>query len=123
MKHLILAASLAAIVAGCASTPVLNHTPKEIEKADLEKYWVLKESKFTTRSNFTRLPKQGAVVQVRYLIDSNGQTHEAEVVKAEPIDDWNKSALKAVSKMEYVNAPANDSLTPVYVLTEFTFKM
>ncbi len=123
MRNLVLAASLALALVGCASTPVLNYSPKEIEGSELEQYWVLKQSQFSTGSRYKRLPKQGAVVEVRYLIDSTGKTHEAQVVKAEPDDDWNRTALKVVDIMEYDNAPGNESLTPVYVITTFTFKI
>ncbi|WP_028109007.1 energy transducer TonB family protein [Ferrimonas futtsuensis] len=123
MKKFVLAASLALALAGCASTPVLNGSPIEVTQEHVENYWVLKQSQFSTKSRYKKLPKQGAVVEVRYLIDSNGKTHEAEVIKAEPVDDWNRTALKAVDVMEYDNAPGNESLTPVYVVTSFTFKI
>ncbi|BDY04632.1 TonB family protein [Ferrimonas sp. YFM] len=123
MKNLVLAASLALALVGCASTPVLNGSPIEVTQGDTKNYWVLKQSQFTTSTPHKRIPSQGAVVEVRYLIDSNGQTHEAEVIKAEPIKGWNRSALNAVKKMEYVAVPGNPDKTPVYTVTEFTFKV
>jgi len=108
---------------GCSSTPEFlnNQTPIYIEQTELDKYWIHKTESFSFSSSSYVPPSTDGFVLVKYLIDSNGNTYNSEIIKSDSTGAWNKIALKAVKKIHYVNAETNPKKTPVYVVTEFTF--
>lgn len=124
MKYL-LSALLVALMVGCSSIPerLILSQPLKVEQERLQEYWVQKNERFSfkTPSNISPSAIKPGAVTIEYLIDSNGNIFEAKVVASSPPGLWDKTALKAVKKIEYAPAESNEARTPVYVNTVFNF--
>jgi TonB family protein len=116
--------AIAAIfLTGCAATPepVLNGTPVEISQDELDEYWVARQS-----GVFVRTPTTGAgcgVVDIRFLIDSNGEVHDVEVLDAQPKYTFDDAAVAMQEAFSYAPSDRNPGRTPVRVTRFVTFDM
>lgn len=126
MLKLILAGAVFSLLSACVSPPeiVLNKNPKQIDVGELDQYWVQENEYFRMNIGPKRMPPKGAegFVEIKYLIDSNGNLFNPEIVKAEPEGFWDFSGMKALSKMKYNKADANPLAVPVYVTTRIEFR-
>ncbi|GGW97372.1 energy transducer TonB [Alteromonas halophila] len=119
MKLRILVATLVALTASACSSlsPTLTRAPITVENDELDKYW--KSSGFSF--NIASLPGPAGSVKLRYLIDSNGDVHDVEVIDFQPNEDWVVAGKRALGNIEYKPSEQNTTKQPVIVETEFTF--
>lgn len=108
---------------GCATTsePVLNGTPVDITQDELADYWVPRQSGVNVSA-----PSNSAgcgVVDIRFLIDSNGEVHDVEVLDAQPRDTFDRAAIDMAEAFSYVASENNPRRTPVRVSRFVTFDM
>ena len=113
------------LLLGCSSTSdmYLSQTPVEVTDENISDYWVQTYERF--RFN---LPIQRAIgknedgyVKLRFLIDSNGNTFNPEVVESTPEGMWDYAGVKALSKQNFVPAETNRSKVPVYLTQTIYF--
>lgn len=103
-----------AVVAGCSTTPVLNDAPVEVASAEVPRYWQPVQGSFTFRAPPGRKhPDQPVRVVIGYLIDSEGQVHNAEVLESEPKGVFDRAALRSVRQLEFEPSPSNDNHQPI----------
>lgn len=122
---LLLALFLSTILASCATTTkqYLAIEPIAIKGDKLSEYWVSKKEEFTFQMLTKKTPKEmvNGYVKVRFLIDSNGNVFDPEIVESSPEGVWDHSGIKASTKLKYQPAKSNVNRTPVYVTKEITF--
>ena len=113
------------LLLGCSSTSdmYLSQTPVEVTDENISDYWVQTNERF--RFN---LPIQRAIgknedgyVKLRFLIDSNGNTFNPEVVESTPEGMWDYAGVKALSKQNFVPAETNRSKVQVYLTQTIYF--
>jgi TonB family protein len=108
---------------GCATRgePVLNSAPINVANDELADYWVPRETKVSifTPSNGTSC----GVVDFRFLIDSNGDVHEVEVIDALPKGTFNRAAIDMAEAYKFVPSESNSQRIPVRVTRYVTFDM
>ena len=125
LKIVLLGAAL--MLGGCASpspTVKLNQPPREVSEEDLCLYWV-QEGEMTQFNLPLNRPMKAPVegfVDIRYLIDSNGNLFSPEILAAEPAGMLELAALTALSKMRYRVAEQNPEAIPVQVVQRFRLK-
>ncbi|WP_414828807.1 energy transducer TonB [Alteromonas sp. H39] len=120
MRKLVLTVLVLGLV-GCMSVPNLASQPKEIAEDELSNYWEMVSDSFSFNSAISYKGRPDGYVKIRYLIDSDGEVHDPDVVESEPEGVWDAAGLKAVKKMEFVPASDNADRMPVYVSTVFKF--
>jgi len=110
---------------GCVSTPkqYLTQTPIAIKAEQLSQYWQVSQqsSHFNINANLKMTSTKGEV-QIRYLIDSNGNVFEPTIVKSTPVGVFDKAGLKAFAKMHFVKANENPKAIPVYYTMTINFE-
>jgi hypothetical protein len=125
MKHIILA-TLIALMLGCSSTPELYllDEPIEVTNQTVNDHWIQKNEKFSFRIPINRTPKknESGYVIVRYLIDSNGNTFNPEIIESVPEGLWDFAGVKAITKQDFVPSKTNTSNTPVYYSQKILFE-
>ncbi len=111
------------LLTGCTATPqiYLSQEPVAIENSELRQYWVEEHGTFTMSFPGANQPKPG-MVKISYVIDSNGNIFNPEIVESTPAGMWDRGALAALKNMRYRPAEQNPSKIPVRVTTEFEFK-
>ncbi|WP_111909956.1 energy transducer TonB [Aeromonas media] len=127
LKIVLLGAAL--MLGGCASpspspTVKLNQPPREVSAEELCLYWV-QEGEVTQFNLRLKRPMKAPVegfVDIRYLIDSNGNLFSPEILAAEPAGMLELAALTALSKMRYRVAEQNPEAIPVQVVQRFRLK-
>ena len=125
LKIVLLGATL--MLGGCASpspTVKLNQPPREVSEETLCLYWV-QEGEVTQFNLPLNRPMKAPVegfVDIRYLIDSNGNLFSPEILAAEPAGVLELAALTALSKMRYRVAEQNPEAIPVQVVQRFRLK-
>ena len=125
LKIVLLGAAL--MLGGCASpspTVKLNQPPREVSEEALCLYWV-QEGEVTQFNLRLKRPMKAPVegfVDIRYLIDSNGNLFSPEILAAEPAGVLELAALTALSKMRYRVAEQNPEAIPVQVVQRFRLK-
>ena len=125
LKIVLLGAAL--MLGGCASpspTVKLNQPPREVSEEELCLYWV-QEGEVTQFNLPLNRPMKAPVegfVDIRYLIDSNGNLFSPEILAAEPAGMLDLAALTALSKMRYRVAEQNPEAIPVQVVQRFRLK-
>ena len=125
LKIVLLGAAL--MLGGCASpspTVKLNQPPREVSEEALCLYWV-QEGEVTQFNLRLKRPMKAPVegfVDIRYLIDSNGNLFSPEILAAEPAGMLDLAALTALSKMRYRVAEQNPEAIPVQVVQRFRLK-
>ena len=125
LKIVLLGAAL--MLGGCASpspTVKLNQPPREVSEEALCLYWV-QEGEVTQFNLRLKRPMKAPVegfVDIRYLIDSNGNLFSPEILAAEPAGMLELAALTALSKMRYRVAEQNPEAIPVQVVQRFRLK-
>lgn len=109
------------IVAGlyaCASTPEAYFASdiRIISSEQLGEYWIAEKEtvKFRAPSNFKPSSGCGYVV-LQYLIDSNGSVFNPEIIESEPVGFYDRTALTALSLLQYAPAETNTDRIPVKV--------
>ena len=114
------------VLLGCSSTSdmYLNQTPVEVTNETISDYWVQTNNKFRFK-----LPIQRAIgknedghATLRFLIDSNGNTFNPEIIESAPEGMWDYAGVKALSKQNFVPAETNSSNAPVYFTQTIYFK-
>jgi len=113
------------VIFGCVSTPkqYLTQAPIEIKAEQLNQYWQVSQqsSHFNINANFKTTSEKGEI-QIRYLIDSNGNVFEPTIVKSTPVGVFDKAGLKAFAKMHFVKAKNNPNAVPVYYTMTINFE-
>lgn len=116
----------ALLMFGCSTTPELYLAQDAVEVNDdtVAQYWQLKNTEYSFSVATLRPHKQNkdGHVSVRYLIDSNGNTFESEIIESYPKGMWDTFAIKAVENQLFVASAGNDSRTPVYYTQKLMFK-
>lgn len=114
------------LVLGCTSTPevALNQKPVEVTNDNVGKYWVLKNKKFSVNLPLRRAPKklEEGHVTLRFLIDSNGNTFDPEIIESVPEGLWDNAGVEAMSKQDFIPAESNTQNIPVYFTQTIFFK-
>ncbi|WP_394193364.1 energy transducer TonB [Pseudoalteromonas atlantica] len=114
------------LVLGCTSTPevVLNQEPVEVTNDNVRQYWVLKNKSFSFNLPLKRAPKklEEGHVTLRFLIDSNGNTFDPEIIESVPAGIWDYAGVKAMSKQDFIPAKSNTLGVPVYFTQTIFFK-
>lgn len=123
MKSIFIVFFILIIVAGCQSTPEshFSQRPISVDISELNNYWVQENKSFSFDSSEFSHPGESGLVIVKYLINSDGQTSDIEIVESKPAGGWDKYAVRAVETISYSPAKENSSRTPVYVTSEFQF--
>lgn len=111
---------------GCTSTTekVLLQNPVEVTKDNIEEYWVHKNKSFSFHLPLRRAPKKNEEghVTLRYLIDSNGNTFDPEILESVPDGVWDYAGVKALAKQDFVPAKSNALKVPVYYTQTILFR-
>ena len=119
--HLLFICACVVLLSACKASPQLTSQAIEVEASELNQYWIASDEPFSVGE----MPKARHItsgeVWVRYLIDSNGQTFNSEVVYSTPEGMWDNVARSAVGKIKYKPAPSNTKKQAVIVITEFNF--
>ncbi|MBE1301345.1 MAG: TonB family protein [Alteromonadaceae bacterium] len=117
---------LTLLIYGCNATPevYLAKDAVEVNEDTVGQYWKHKNTEYSFTINNISPDKQNkdGYVSVRYLIDSNGNTFQPEVLESHPKGMWDAFALKAVKHQQFVYAEENHSRIPVYYTQKLTFK-
>ena len=113
-------AFLVLLAASCATKKeiVLTGDIVKVSGDELSNYWVPKKDKFSFNLN---MPKKG-YVKYRYIIDSNGNLFNPEIVESNPEGMVDHAGLVALSKIKYIPAKSNIKQIPVQVETEIRFE-
>lgn len=112
-------------LASCATPPdlLLLSEPVKIDMNQLDKYWLQKNEVFRLKPRPYTYPKgvkEGYVV-IRFIIDSNGNTFNPEIVESVPKGAFDWMAVQALAKIKYVRAGSNVNSVPVVVAKIFEF--
>ncbi|MGL5813878.1 MAG: energy transducer TonB [Aeromonas sp.] len=125
--YLLLLGAVLGLLGGCASpgpAVKLNQPPRDVSMDELCLYWVQEEEVTTfrvpTKGRMTE-PVEG-YVDIRYLIDSNGNLFSPQILAAEPAGVLEIAALTALSKVRYRVAEQNPDAIPVQVVRRFSLK-
>lgn len=117
---------ISVLLLGCATTQkaVLNQKPVEVTKDNIDDYWVQKNKTFSFNLPLKRAPKklEEGHVTFRFLIDSNGNTFDPEIIESVPEGAWDYAGVKALSKQDFVPAKSNSLKVPVYYTQTIFFK-
>jgi len=118
--NIIKALTIALLLTSCVSTKeiLLSDDVLVIKSEELSKYWIPKSEKFSFNLNF----KKKGYVKYKYIIDSNGNLFNPEVVESRPKGVVNNAGLMALSKLKYIPAKTNQNRRPVQVETEIVFQ-
>lgn len=125
MKFSIIVALLLLVLGGCTTTsktqPYLAKNPIYIELSELSSYWVQLKSRYNVNTDGLEPPDSNGYVKVRFLVDSNGQVFNPEIVESVPKGGWDQFALRALSSNQYDPSELNVEKVPVYVTKKITF--
>ncbi|MBO1255390.1 energy transducer TonB [Alteromonas sp. 5E99-2] len=114
------------LILGCTSTQkiVLNQNPIEVSKDTIDEYWVLKNDKFSFPLSSKQISKnlEDGYVTLQYVIDSNGNTFNPEIIKSVPEAAWGLASVKAVSKQKFIPAKSNIQKVPENYTQTIFFK-
>lgn len=114
------------LLLGCSSTSdmFLSQTPVEVTEKNFSDYWVQTNERFRFSLPIQRAigKNEDGYVKLRFLIDSNGNTFNPEVVESTPEGMWDYAGVKALSKQNFVPAESNRSKVPVYLTQTIYFK-
>ncbi|MCW8126410.1 TonB family protein [Microbulbifer halophilus] len=114
---------------GCSSSPapvaVLNTDIKIIDPEELDDYWIPEIRRNISYPPERYMPPQGVkgYVKVKYIIDSNGNIFNAEVVESEPEKVFDGLALISLSNKKFSPAEKNKNRMPVKVVTKMRFNI
>ena len=130
MTKLNLPAALFAILAltACATpapkpTAYLASDIAVVDQTDLDRYWKPVQSSISFPVSAVRVAQtRCGYVVTRFIIDSNGDVYNAEILESEPAGVFDQSALTALSHWEYEAAETNPDRTPVRVDQKTEFK-
>lgn len=118
---------IACLLAACANstTAYLSQTPVDVPLKELPKYWLQGKQRFNFSQEEPGLPAKPVkgYVEIRYLIDSNGQPFNPQIVASEPQGELDPSALAALAKIRYRPAKSNPEAIPVYVTNRFDIEI
>ncbi|WP_414830791.1 TonB family protein [Alteromonas sp. H39] len=105
------------ILSACAGTPQLTQKPVEIPVHEIAKYWLPEVSGFSYGS----APRQPGTVIVRYLVDSEGDIYDVEIVKSTPEGLWDGVVRKSLRNTTFTPSPLNKARVPVKVTAQYDF--
>ena len=109
---------LSILTFGCATSPevLLNQTPVEVTKENINEYWENKNKTFSFKLPLKATPKSmnDGFVTFRFLIDSNGNSFNPEIIESKPEGAWDYAGVKALSKQAFIPAKSNTERVPVY---------
>jgi len=92
------------------------------ESEDSARYWKLKQPGYSMRPAFVPSAHDPCwFAQIDYIIDSNGNVFNAEVVDVRPDDRFEVDALRMLAMHEYVPAETNPDRIPIH--TTITMEM
>ncbi|MFK7958731.1 MAG: energy transducer TonB [Lysobacterales bacterium] len=114
------------LVAACARTPVepfLSDDVHVIGYEQLPEYWLLENKKvsFRTRWPDDQQPPCG-MITLSYIIDSNGNVFNAQVIRSEPKGYFDWPGVKSLALRRFSPAPSNARRLPVKVTQDIQFK-
>jgi len=114
------------LLSACASSPspFLASDPIDVSDGQLDTYWVSSDESFSFNLNPKQVPPHGTsgFVKVRFLIDSNGNTFNHQIVESKPEGAWDIGGLKAIKQQKYIAANSNTDKVPVYYTKTISFK-
>lgn len=105
------------VLSACAGTPQLTQKPVDIPLHDIAKYWLPEVSGFSYGSP----PKQPGTVIVSYLVDSEGDIYDVEIVKSMPEGLWDGVVKKSLRNTTFTPSPYNKARVPVRVTAQYDF--
>ncbi|MDX1625498.1 MAG: TonB family protein, partial [Wenzhouxiangellaceae bacterium] len=128
MKRLFAFFASAILCAACAAPPQpdpeLATSIRNVHATDLDEFWELKRKSFDISGVqpgvFDDIDCGHVVLQ--FVVDSNGEIWDVEVVEAVPDDRFVRPALRALAKREFVPAESNPGRVPVRVRQATTFQ-
>lgn len=104
-------------LAACSGTPQLTQKPVEIPAHEIAKYWIPEISGFSYGS----APRQPGSVIVSYLVDSEGDIYDVEIVKSTPEGLWDGVVRKSLRNTSFSPSPLNKARIPVRVTAQYDF--
>ncbi|MDM5139081.1 energy transducer TonB [Aeromonas bestiarum] len=116
------------LLGGCASpspTMKLNQPPLEVTMAELGKYWV-QDGEVPPFEPVGGAPAKRPVkghVEIRYLIDSNGNLFSPQILASEPPGVLDLIALSALAKTSYRVSEQNPQAIPVRVVGRYEIEV
>ena len=120
IENIIRSLVIALLLTSCVSSKkmFISGDVLVIKSEELTKYWIPKREKFRLNINF----KKKGFVKYKYIIDSNGNLFNPEIMESRPKGVVDIAGLMALSKIEYIPAKTNQSRRPVQVETEIIFQ-
>lgn len=123
-------------LAGCTRYSLYEAPPNlatllRINQADLHLYWRQVNEQFTLPENIAMSlpesigaePSVDGVVEVGFIINSNGTTSHLEVVRSTPESLWHTQALNAAKQLKFTRVNSEQTLDKaIYTTWVFTFK-
>lgn len=111
---------------GCASTePYLNQEPVQTYDSPSD-YWLsdvnVQPLKFLTAQQYRLLKGKHIKIKTKFLIDSNGDVHNVEVIESNVDVSMLSLAEKAMQQRDFYPSKSNSSRQPMiaFALLEFT---
>jgi len=128
MKSIALTFSGLIFIVACSSTvpepeQYLAMTPIEVAHTELASYWVAEPVDFQFSPTNSQPSAWSGSTTIRYLIDSNGHTFDAEIIESTGDRRLETFAHEVVSQSRYRPAAGNLERTPVYTTNEVSFEL
>ena len=112
----------------CASMgkkPYLASDPITVSKTS--DYWVSDENKYPFKTQrpsvIKRLRGKDIEVSAKYLIDSNGDVFNVEIIESNVDTSMEGLVIKALEEIEYYPAEGNSNKQPIIAKSKLTFSM
>jgi hypothetical protein len=109
----------------CSSIPVeplLNSEP--IITTKLDDYWLSTNDKQPSRLNraqLKQLKEQNVKIIASYLIDSNGDVYDVNIIKTNTDENFTKLIRQSLQKRNFSPSPENLTKQPVYATSVLEF--
>lgn len=120
MKNIIVIA-VTTLLFSCSSTPNLSTEAVDVKPENLNQYWEMTSQSFSFSSPMDVAKRPKGYVKVLYLIDSDGEVFNPQIVESVPEGVWDDQGLEAVKRMDYRPSDSNTTRSPVYTTTQFHF--
>ncbi|WP_100657647.1 hypothetical protein [Alteromonas flava] len=112
----------------CVSTsePHLVQDPVKVSPDTIDDYWVSQNDvQFNIRPSSKQLrvmEEQKVVVDARYLVDSNGNVHDIEILDSNVEVSFLNMVERALERRDFKPAESNPNRVPIIAVSRFTYE-